>query len=125
MDFSDIIFIEMTRQEIIDQISEQTAVFNAFVKEYGIELSLNDAEKVLSLLGDMLSSLQLNSIPDALLPRAETMLAQLKIKELSNLQKAWRKKHDFKIYEDAYNNTIIGSILSQETFGLFKATRLI
>ena len=85
----------MTRQEIIDHISEQTAIFKAFVKEYGSEYSLNKADNVLSLLGDMLSSLQHNSIPDAFLPRAESMLAQIKIKKLLERQIVWKHRHEF------------------------------
>lgn len=111
----------MTRQEIIDIISEQSTEFKAFVEEYSNEYSLNNADNVLSFLGEMLSSVQCNSIPDTFLSRVETMLGQLKIKELSNLQKLWKNKHDFEIYKDAYNNTILGSYFSQKTFGLFKA----
>lgn len=110
----------MTRQEIIDQVSAQIAIFKSFVEEYSNEYLLEKANIVLSFLGDFLSSLQ-NEIPDAFLPRAETLLAQLDIDKLSNLQKNWSQRHDFDLYKDAYNDTIIGTYLSQKAFGLFKA----
>lgn len=111
----------INRESLINQVAEQSSFLHTFVEEYSSECDLNAAERVFSVLGDILGCLQDGSIPETMLRRIKSMLDQLKINDLINRHNAWGGLHDFDKYLEALQNVFIGSYFAKKTFGLLKA----
>ncbi len=111
----------MSKQVLLDKVSNYTSFIKSFLDEYRDESHSENEEKLTNLLEDIIQNITNKSIPDLLYERISKLVDTLNIHELMRRQQSQNNRHDFKVYKDLFENVISKSSFVAKAYYLLKA----
>jgi hypothetical protein len=107
------------KTDLISKVDKYNNIFNSFISKYKIDPQQKNVERVPILLNKIKQNIKSSSISDKFYERIDSLLEMLEVNKLVDPIEKNDKEHDFELYRNVFDKTLIHSYFASEIFNLF------